>query len=178
MSGLELNKIAAAVLLGGLIAMLAGTFSTWIYPDDYDPEKRGFQIAVSDDTSSTGAKVEEKVDLIALLTAADPAAGKKVAKKCLACHTFDKGGANKVGPNLWNILGDKFAHTDDFQYSEAFYSLNGGWDYENLYEFLNNPKKYVKGTKMAFAGIKKPKDLANIIYYMRSLSDKPLPLPK
>ncbi|MGH6959685.1 MAG: c-type cytochrome, partial [Dongiaceae bacterium] len=112
-----------------------------------------------------------------LLKAADPAAGEKVAAKCKACHDFSKGGPNKVGPNLWDIVGAKQAHLDNFNYSDAVKKLGKQWTYEELDKFLTTPKDYAPGTKMAFPGLKKPEDRAALIAYMRTLSDSPKPLP-
>ncbi len=179
MSDLELNKVAAGVLIGGLIAMAVGTVANVLYKPEIDPEKRGYSIEVAEDTGGdAGGVAEEVIDIATLLAAADAENGKKVAKKCLSCHTFEKGGAHKTGPNLYNIIGDKFASSDDFKYSKAFYALNGGWDYGNLFEFLRKPKKYVKGTKMSFAGIKKPEDIADLLLYMRQQGDNQPPLPE
>lgn len=179
MSGLELNKIAAAVLVAGIVALGAGLLAEGLYHTEVS-DVRGYQIEGVADASAGGdeeEKAEEAIDLVALMAKANAAEGEKITKKCTNCHTFTKGGANKVGPNLWNVLGNKFAHTDSFTYSKAFYALEGGWDYDNLYQFLRKPKKYVKGTKMAFAGLRKPEDIANVLAYIRTLSDNPLPLP-
>ena len=112
-----------------------------------------------------------------LLKAADPAAGEKVAGKCKACHDLSKGGPNKIGPNLWDIVGAKQAHLDNFSYSDAVKGLGGQWTYENLDKFLTKPKDYAPGTKMAFPGLPKPEDRAAVIAYLRTLSDSPKPLP-
>jgi cytochrome c len=113
-----------------------------------------------------------------LLTAADPAAGEKAAAKCKACHSFDKGGPNKVGPNLWDIVGNKQAHLGDaFKYSDALKGMGKEWTYEELDKFLTAPKEYAPGTRMVFPGIKKPEERAAVIAYLRTLSDSPKPLP-
>jgi cytochrome c len=112
-----------------------------------------------------------------LLKAADPAAGEKVANKCKACHDLTKGGPNKIGPNLWGIVGAKQAHLDNFSYSDAVKGLGGEWSYENLDKFLTKPKDYAPGTKMAFPGLSKPEDRAALLAYLRTLSDSPKPLP-
>ncbi len=117
-------------------------------------------------------------DLAALLAAADPAQGQTVAKKCAACHNFEKGGPNKVGPNLWDIVGAKHAHKEDYSYSDAIKGMAGKeWTYAELDAFLTAPKAYAPGTKMTFVGIKKPEDRAALLAYLRSLSDSPKPLP-
>jgi cytochrome c len=113
----------------------------------------------------------------ALLAAADPAAGEKDAKKCAVCHNFDQGGAAKLGPPLWGVLGRDIASVDGFKYSDALASKDGAWDYDKLDAFLTNPREWAPGTKMAFAGVKKPAERADIISFLRSLSDNPEPLP-
>ena len=112
-----------------------------------------------------------------LLAAASPEAGQKTFKKCKVCHTIDKDGANKVGPNLWNVVGAHRAKRDGFKYSDALAGLGGNWGYEELNAFLSKPKAYAPGTKMAFAGIKKASDRAAVIAYLRGLSDAPAALP-
>ena len=112
-----------------------------------------------------------------LLKAADPAAGEKIAAKCKACHDLSKGGPNKIGPNLWDIVGNKQAHLDNFSYSDAVKGLGGQWTYENLDKFLTKPKDYAPGTKMTFPGLPKPEDRAALLAYLRTLSDSPKPLP-
>jgi cytochrome c len=112
-----------------------------------------------------------------LLKAADPAAGEKIAAKCKACHDLSKGGPNKIGPNLWDIVGNKQAHLDNFNFSDAVKGLGGQWSYENLDKFLTKPKDYAPGTKMTFPGLPKPEDRAALLAYLRTLSDSPKPLP-
>ena len=114
------------------------------------------------------------------MAAADASLGEKVFKKCSVCHTINKGGANKIGPNLWDVVGAKTAKHSNFAYSTAMQKRGEEgkkWDYEELYRYLYAPKKYVPGTKMAFAGIKKDSDRANLIAYLRSFSDNTVPLP-
>lgn len=179
MSGFEWNKIAGAVLLAGLIAMVVGTVADSLYQPVLEPEKRGYEIAVASDVEETaGVTVKEEIiDVPTLLASADPESGKKVSKKCATCHSFDQGGPNKVGPGLWGIVGNSKAAHDGFTYSEALQTQSGKWDYDALFAFLKAPKKYVPGTKMAFAGISKPKDIADLVVYLRSLSSNPVALP-
>lgn len=113
----------------------------------------------------------------ALLAAADVAAGAKLSKKCKACHGFDKDGKNKVGPNLWDIVGNAIAGVEGYKYSGALTDMGGEWTYDNLDAFLTKPKTFAPGTKMSFSGLKSPEDRANLSAFLRSLSDNPKPLP-
>lgn len=145
------------------------------------PEKPGFDVAVAaEEQGTTGTDqgtVKEDPPLATLLPAANVEAGQKVAKPCLACHDFTKGGPNKVGPNLWGIVGRDAGKHEGFAYSPAMAAKGGQWSYDELYHYLKAPRDYVKGTKMAFAGVKKPEDRANLVLYLRSLADTPAPLP-
>ena len=116
-------------------------------------------------------------DALAMLATADAGAGAKTFKKCKAYHSTAKGGKNKVGPNLWDVVGRTKAGVSGFKFSGALQGLGGAWTYKDLDAFLTKPKAFAKGTKMSFAGLKKPKDRANLIFYLRSLSDSPKPLP-
>ncbi len=116
--------------------------------------------------------------VMAMLSGADAAAGdEKAFKKCKACHSTEKGGKNRVGPNLWDIVGKAKAAGEGFKYSNALKGLGGEWSYQDLDAFLVSPKTFAKGTKMSFKGLSKAKDRAAIIAYLRSLSDQPKPLP-
>ncbi len=116
-------------------------------------------------------------DALAMLSTADTGAGAKTFKKCKACHSTAKGGKNKVGPNLWDVVGRAKAGMPGFKYSGALKGLGGEWTYKDLDAFLAGPKGFAKSTKMNFGGLKKPKDRAAVIIYLRSLSDSPKPLP-
>jgi len=131
------------------------------------------------DSSETKTSEEPAIvmTLPQLLAKADADAGKKVAKKCAACHTFDEGGKSGVGPNLWGAVGGKQAMVDGFSYSAAMKGLGGSWSFEDLDAFLTKPKAFLKGTKMTFAGVKKPADRANLLAYMRAMSSSPVALP-
>jgi cytochrome c len=182
MDSFQLNKLAGAFLGTVFILMSIGIISDSLF-DSPAPEKPGFLIEAAEAAApAEGAAGAEpaKAELISpLLAAADPAAGEKIFKKCAACHTGDKGGANKVGPNLWGIVGRPAAAHEGFSYSAGMkeFAAGGAWDYEKLASFITAPKAYVKGTAMGFAGLKKPDERANLIAYLRTLSDSPAALP-
>ena len=115
--------------------------------------------------------------VVALLAHADPDAGAKDARKCAACHAFDEGGPAKIGPPLWGVIGRDIASVQGFKYSEALVGKEGAFDYQTLDAFLAEPRNWAPGTKMAFAGLKKPEERADVILYLRSLSRQPAPLP-
>ncbi len=184
--GIEINKIAGAVFLAGIIAMVAGLTAEGLYKgsiSEHEEEvKRGYTIAGAAEASAEGgaAPADAKpVDIMPLMAKADVKAGEAVSKKCASCHTFDKGGKNGVGPNQWNLVGNHFAHNETYSYSAAVAGMKDKhWGFQELSDFLSAPKKYIPGNKMSFAGVSKPEDRANLIAYLNTLTDKPLPLPK
>jgi len=136
----------------------------------YQPKemiKRGYEIKLSADGTPI-VKKEKPVDIASLMRVADASKGAKIFKKCATCHNVERGGANKVGPNLYSIVGRKKASNSSFAYSDAMKSKGGSWGREDLNQFLAKPKNYVPGTKMAFAGLKKPQDRADVIAYLES----------
>jgi cytochrome c len=144
------------------------------------PEKPGYAVDVEEVTTvstSTNASVEEKVDIAALMAMGDVTIGEKVFKKCAACHSIVKGGKNNIGPALYNVVGRKTGVVSDYKYSKALASYDKEWTFEELNGYLIKPAKWVKGTKMAFAGLRKEKDRASVIKYLNQNSDSPLPLP-
>jgi len=174
MSSLEINKIAGAILLVLLTLQVVTMLG------DSLVRSRGHgPAAVSVATApAPGPKKEIKIEPVSgLIAAANIDNGKKVATKCVACHTLNKGEANKIGPNQWGVIGRPVASHEGFQYSSALKAKGGTWDYESLNAFIAAPSKTVPGTKMTFAGIDKVKDRADLIAYLRSLSDSPAPLP-
>jgi cytochrome c len=181
MSGFEWNKIAGSIFLAALIGMVVGKVTDVLYKPNLTPEKRGYEVAGLPEggAADTGAEAEKKFEIKIgqLMAAANAEEGKALMNKCSACHTFDKDGANRVGPNLWGIVNAPKAHHKDYSYSSAMASKGGNWSYEDLAHFLHAPKDFVPGTKMGFAGFKKQEDLANAIAYLRTLSDSPAALP-
>ncbi len=181
MSGLEVNKILASIILAVLVVTLIGHFGDLVINIEHHDEKEtAYKIEVEDMAPDVDGdiKEEEVIEPISLLLAnASLENGEKLFKKCATCHNYEKGGANKVGPQLWNLINRPKANVEGFAYSKALAEYGGEWGYEELAEFLYKPKKYIKGTKMNFAGLKKVKDRADIVYFLRAQSDDPVPLP-
>ena len=182
MDSFELNKMIGAFLATVFLVFTVTLLSDAIFASP-PPEKEGYIIAVAEPTAGEEPAEEKGLEPIApLLAGADVAAGEKAFRKCAACHTVDDGGANKVGPNLWNVVNGPVLHIGGFSYSAAMTEFAAGgstvWDYENLNGFLKNPRKFVKGTSMGFAGIKKTDERANLIAYLRDQSSNPAPLPE
>jgi cytochrome c len=174
------NMVAGGVLSALLVIFGANTFVNILYPKGGEPEAGGGHGAqtAGDHGGDAAQPGEPKVSLAAMLGKADTAAGEKAAKKCAACHTFDQGGANKIGPNLHGVVGRAVASHEGFAFSEPLKKYGGNWDYAKLDCFIHDPKGCVAGTKMAFAGVKKDSERADIIGYLRSISPSAPPLPE
>jgi cytochrome c len=178
MSSLEFNKIAGAVLATGLLVLGLKNFGSELFKTEA-PEKPGYAIAVAEATPAEGAGAAAATPLPVLLAKADVGKGLAGAKACAACHSFEKGGANKVGPALWNVVGRKMGAAEGFAYSDAFKAMGDKpWDLETLSKWLDAPKAMVPGTKMAFGGIHNEQARADVLAYLNSLSDAPQALPK
>ena len=177
MDALRINKIAAALLSGVLLIMVFGKIGN-ILVDPKTEISNAYPIEVPEKNQIKSKVVEEVViePILALLATANLESGQKISKKCVACHGFDSGGPNKVGPNLYNIV-NKDQGKADYAYSKVLASLSGKWSYEELNKFLYKPKLYSKGTKMNYAGLSKTKDRANLIAWLRTKSDSPVSLP-
>ena len=181
MSGLEVNKILASIILAILVVTVIGHLGDiLINVKHHEMEETAYKIDVpeSGEAVSGTTPKEEVIEPISLFLAnASLEKGEKLFKKCSACHNYEKDSANKVGPNLWNLINRPKANVEGFAYSKALAEYGGEWGYEELAEFLYKPKKYIKGTKMNFAGLKKVEDRANIVLFLREHSDSPVPLP-
>ncbi len=164
MSSMEPNKIFAAVLVAGIVAMLAG-FVAELVTETHEPETDAVAIegAVEAGGGATAAGPAMPEPILAMIATADIAKGEKLAKACAACHTFEPGGADKLGPNLNGIVGRKKASHAGYVYSDAMTAHGGNWSYSELNHFIWAPKKFIKDTKMTYAGVKKPEDRAALI---------------
>ena len=180
MDSFEINKIVAAVLLVALLIIGIGKLSDIIFYVD-KPETPGYVVEVeqisTNNSEPTLDSAEEKIDISALMAMGDIATGEKVFKKCAACHSIIKGGKNNIGPALYNVVGRKVGSISDYKYSKALSEYNKEWTIEELNGYLIKPAKWIKGTKMAFAGLRKEKDRASVILFMNSKSSSPKPLP-
>ncbi len=179
MDSFEINKIIAAVLMVILLIIGIGKLSNVIFYVE-KPKTPGYAVDVKQVTTSSStakASAEEKIDIVALMSIGDINIGEKVFKKCAACHSINKGGKNNIGPALYNVVGRKVGIVEDYKYSKALASYDKEWTVEELNGYLIKPAKWIKGTKMAFAGLRKEKDRASVIKYLNQNSDNPIQLP-
>lgn len=179
MDSFEINKIVAAILIVALLVIGLGKLSDAIFFVK-KPEKPGYVVEIEQEaiTSTISENVaEEKINISALMALGTVAEGEKIFKKCAACHSINKGGKNNIGPALYNVVGRKIGGMDNYKYSKALAAYGKEWNFEELNGFLIKPAKWIKGTKMAYAGLRKEKDRASVIKYLNANSDNPLPLP-
>ena len=179
MDSFEINKIIAAILLVVLLVIGIGKVSNIVFYVE-KPKTPGYKVdveQVASSSSSVTETIEEKLDIAKLMSLGDIASGEKIFKKCAACHSIVKGGKNNIGPALYNVVGRKVGVIEDYKYSKALASYNKEWTFEELNGYLIKPAKWIKGTKMAFAGLRKEKDRASVIKYLNQNSDNPLSLP-
>ena len=182
MSGLEVNKILASIFVAVIVVSLISILGEAIINEKNNQQiKNAYFIDISKMEANdliTNAQNEELFEQISIfLTSASFEKGEKLFKKCSACHTYEKGGANKVGPNLWNIINRSKASVGGFAYSKALAETRGSWGYEELSQFLYKPKEYIQGTKMNFSGLKKVQDRADLLLFLREQADSPADLP-
>ena len=179
MDSFELNKIIAAVLMVALLVIGLGKVADSVFHVK-KPKNLGYQVEVESKlTSGTSQTTEvvEKIDIAAIMALGDAVSGKKIFKKCAACHSINKGGKNKIGPALYNVVGRTVGGVDDYKYSKTLASYGKEWTFEELNGFLTKPSSYLKGTKMSYAGLRKEKDRASVIKYLNQNSDSPILLP-
>lgn len=176
---LEGNKLVAAVLTAGIVGVGSAVFAGLLYhPHKLEEPVYRVEAAATEGGGGEAAPAAEAQPIGVLLAAASADNGAKVAKKCAACHDLSSANTNKVGPGLWNVVNRPIASHEGFSYSEALSGKSGdAWDYDHLNAFLTSPKAYAPGTKMSFAGISKEGERADVIAYLRTLSDSPAPLP-
>ncbi len=167
----EWNKIAAGVLGGLLLITAVRITADMLYRPHY------IAVPEAQETAAPAAAAAPEKSLSELLQTASAKKGARVARKCMSCHTFTSGGPDRIGPNLWDIIGQKTAHRADFRYSSAMRQKQGVWDYESLAAFVENPRKAVPGTNMSFAGLRKAQQRADLLAYLRTLSPSPPALP-
>ena len=173
-----MNKIIVSIVLAVILILGINKITDKIFYVE-KPEKSAYQVANTVTTSASNETTSgniESLDIIALLASANAEDGKKVFKKCAACHSIAKDGANKIGPALWGVLGRKSGSVSGYKYSKAIIAHGKPWSFEEMNGFLIKPKDWIKGTKMSFAGLKNEKERADVILFMNKNTDNPLPL--
>ena len=179
----EFDKIVVSIALSIFVLIFSYNLGGFLYRTQHFVEHKGIDIEILDASqgeTSAPKGIPDVIEIGKIMASANAEAGKPIFNKCAICHTNGKGEANKVGPNLWEIVGAKTGRHTEFQYSSSMSKRAADgkiWTYEELYRYLYSPKSYVPGTKMAFAGLKKDEERANLIAYLRTFSDNPLSLP-
>jgi cytochrome c len=179
MNSFELNKVLGAILGTCLITLALNIGAGAIFAPE-KPAKPGYAIAVKElgGEGEKAAAKEPEQPMEAMMASASVEKGQATAKQCQACHTFEKGGPNRVGPNLWGIVGRQRASEAGFNYSAGMKAKGGTWTFGELYSFLANPRGYIPGTNMSFAGLARGQQRADVIDFLHTLADSPMPLPK
>jgi cytochrome c len=179
MNSFELNKIIAAVLMVALLVIGLGKIADGIFYVK-KPKNPAYQVEIESQLTSITSQADEaieQIDIATIMALGDAASGEKIFKKCAACHSINKGGKNKIGPALYNVVGRTVGGVDDYRYSKVLASYGKKWTFDELNGFLTKPSSYLKGTKMSYAGLRKEKDRASIIKYLNQNSDSPKLLP-
>ena len=181
MSGIEFNKIIASVIIALILFVVLGIIGNLLINPDREMVETAYKIEIEESQSaksSSNDSLSTEIESInSFLINASLENGQKISKKCSTCHNYSKDSKSKVGPNLWNIINKPKGEIQGFAYSKALIDHGGKWTYEELNGFIYNPKKYIPGTKMNFAGLKNAQDRADLIYWLREHSDSPAPLP-
>ena len=174
-----MNKIIVSIFLAVILVIGINKITDSIFFVE-KPEKSAYQVesltTVTNTTTTTKSTETGDVSIMALFASTSAEEGEKIFKKCAACHSISKGGGNKIGPALWGVIGRKAGAVADYKYSKALTSHGKNWTFDEMNGFLIKPKEWIKGTKMAFAGLKKPEERAAVILYMNENSDSPLPI--
>ena len=180
MNRFEINKIVAAIVLTVVVVVGINKLADVVF-NVKAPTDSTYKLVADKKTikaeENNSTKTENDIDVKAFLALGNSDEGKTIFKKCAACHSISKGGSNKIGPALWGVIGRKAGAVDDYKYSKAMSELGKNWNFTSMNSFLIKPKDYVKGTKMAYAGLNKEKDRASIILYLNEQGDSPVPLP-
>ena len=176
MDSFEINKILTVVLIVFLVIFGIGKISDIVFHVE-KPNTSAYKVEFAEVDQTNATSSVQTVDIAALLALGTVEHGQKVFKKCSACHSIKKGGRNNIGPALYNVLGRNMGALEDYKYSKALIAFGKDWTFDEMNNFLIKPTTYIKGTKMAFAGLKKEKDRASVILYMNANSDSPLDLP-
>ncbi|MDP6440882.1 MAG: cytochrome c family protein [Pelagibacteraceae bacterium] len=179
MYGFEISKIIAAIILTIVIVLSINKLADVVFNIDAreDVTYKVTKVTETKEISKDDNKANSGNDIKVFMDLGSIDHGKTVAKKCIGCHSVSKGGGNKIGPALWGVIGRKVGSVTEYKYSKAMGGFGKNWNFEAMNNFLIKPKDYVKGNKMAFAGISKEKDRASLILYLNEQSDSPLPLP-
>ena len=179
MSGFEVNKILATFIVAILCFIIIDYIGDSLVNPDI-PKEQAYKIEIPETVDEIGVVNQTEITNIEpvspILISASLENGQKIAKKCSTCHTFEKDGANKIGPNLYGIIGSKIGEKTGYAFSKALASFGGNWNFENIASFLYKPKDYIAGTKMNLAGLKKVEDRADLILWLRQNADNPIPL--
>lgn len=179
MGDLFWNKIAGVVIGTILAVMVIGILAETLFPEHEAGDEFAYPLDLTALGAGSGPAAEEpEIDLGTLLANASAEAGERIARRCVSCHTFEQGGANGTGPNLWGVVGAPKATHAGFNYSAALAAMDGVWSYENLDAFIENPRGYVPGTNMSFAGLRSETDRADLLAYLQTLSTDPVPFPE
>ena len=173
---MEINKIITAIIVTIIVVVGIGKISDIIYKVD-QPGQAAYKVDEPEGSTVNQKTTESTTDLNALMALANLSHGENVFKKCKACHSIKKGGKNNIGPALYNVVGRKTGSIEDYKYSKALAAYDKEWTFEELNGYLIKPAKWIKGTKMAFAGLRKESDRASVIKYLNENSDNPKPLP-